>query len=239
MRKLLTLWIALAALTFAPLPSLNAGWLPLAKAGGGAAPTFAQLAAPASIAPGISTSLTFTSQPLGTAGAGRILIVSIGGSPQGIPLSGVTAGGNAMAQASGSDGFTSIWYVTSPGGTGNIVLSYSSTSPEFAISICELTGVTATPTSSPSAAIGFNGPTYAPAGLGPLTVPSTGFGIVATTYQDPGSPTMTGVAGLDAGPTTVALQTLRVTATHISATGTVTYTSYSGNIGYAAATWGP
>lgn len=219
------------------LTLMGVGKPPAGGGGGGGSPTFTQLGTATGGLQNSTAAITFAAQPLGTAGANRKLIISVGMSPQGGTVSSLTAGGNAATLISGAAGdFAQLYYLASPGGTGDIVINFTTNGiAEAAISIAEVTGV-ATVTNVSNSNIAFQSSPYAPAALNPMTVPATGFGVVVGVWQ---STFTMNIANNDSGSLAVTTQSLTVVSGHLTASGNVTFTGASSNIGYAAATFGP
>ena len=222
MRKLLTLWIALAALTFAPLPNVNAaGWLPLAG-GGGAAPTYTFLAAPAwNVFPSTS-SVTFSGVSLGTVGTNNVTIVAIAMTNAG-PLTSVTIGGTT---ATCNLGDMNICWAVTPSSTGNIVVNNTSTINTVGIAVAQITSVTTRGTPTSSTAFGFQSGAWN-VGSG-VAIPANGIGVVgASLGTNAGTtPSVTGftVDNVTADSGTSSEIVIGHTTTTGSLTPTITFT---------------
>ncbi|WP_214385512.1 hypothetical protein [Aminobacter anthyllidis] len=223
---------------------LGAGKPPVAA--GGASPTFNKTAGPAwqNIANGSSVA-TFSATAIGTADAGRYVVVGVGLHAAATKVvTGITVGGVALTKAIESTDASyksSLWYGNVPTGTtADIVVTVTAA---FAISyigivVAEMTLPTPTPTATAMRADSYTGS----AGSVSLTVPSSGIGVIVAMVTK-------GVGTADVGTWTNATEDYETISTvyalgfaHTTTTGALTI-SVAGdgdnNINMASAAWGP
>lgn len=92
---------------------------------------------------------TFTAQALGTADAGRLIFLCVGGRnnyPTAVTIGGVSASLLVMTSTGDNNGQSSIWVAAVPTGTtGNVVITMSATSSRVLWSAYRAVGYSATP----------------------------------------------------------------------------------------------
>lgn len=220
--------------TYVPGPH---GPMVVARASAGTPPAWTATDNPAGQGTG-TNSVTFTNANIGTASAGRI-VVAIFTSGTTV-ANAMTIGGISATKAVEESTILSglqIWYANVPTGTtATIVVSSSGSMNLETIQVGMLTGVTAVPTATQTAAGGATDPATIT-----ITVPATGIAIVGLMAND--DLTATGSwsnATLDFKTGNSSAATL--TMAHTTTTGSVTptYTGLGGgNAHMVVAAWGP
>jgi hypothetical protein len=199
--------------------------------------------APASL--GGTLSVTYASQPIGTAVAGRVVVVVLqshmvgGGNVMTMTIGGVTAT-SVGPQGDGQD-YINMFYATVPTGTlADVVITSSIWTLNSQIAVYTVTGSSGSPISTASTAWGATGP-----GLpGPMhvtaTVPIGGFGVAGFCTDRNVLPTTWSNGTLDLGRLETGSST-DIFAVSTATSGSVTPTSEDKITSYAAvmATWGP
>ena len=224
MRKLLTLWIALAAIVAVTASSFAGSMMLMgvgkAPAASGGTPAYTYLASPAwAQFPG--TSATFSGVSIGSQASGSYTIVAVEMTNAYDASMAVTVGG---VSAVATDSIKELWYALTPaGGTGSIVVNNGATSINtVGIQVAQITNIATLGTPHNNAAYGpFSGAIT----MGSVAVPTNGIAVVTdllSSTNNGTTPTTSGFTvdhvSVDSGTTSEML------IGHTTTTGTISPT---------------